>query len=324
MRPTRFGVQGGVFYLVMVVAFYSAPYSNLFFLLLSFLTLLGLEGLRSAWRNLRDVTAEVGELDPVPTGGSVRLPLELRAPAPVRMQVAAALRLVDGTELRGRVDLLDERAGLNLTGTPRSRGVYPLAGGRIESTHPFGLARMLRRFEASGELVVYPAPRVLLEGRSAAEVLDEILGQGQPGGADLQPTNLRDHRPGDGLRRIHWRATARRSRLVVTEWEGGSGQGLEVVLDRRCAPDELETALETISAMVHLGRSNKETLRIHSQDLAATFGPGQRPWADALRFLATATTIPAGDVSPPPASSSVARLPHRGEPAYATSTAGAA
>ena len=32
------------------------------------------------------------------------------------------------------------------------------------------------------------------------------------------------------MRRIHWKASARRDRLVVTEWEGGGGTGAEVVL----------------------------------------------------------------------------------------------
>ena len=44
MRPTRFGIKSVVFYLVMLGAFFAAPYSNLFFLLLAFLTLAGAFG----------------------------------------------------------------------------------------------------------------------------------------------------------------------------------------------------------------------------------------------------------------------------------------
>ena len=39
MRPTLFGVRAAVFYVVMLAAFYATHYSNLFFLLLAFLTL---------------------------------------------------------------------------------------------------------------------------------------------------------------------------------------------------------------------------------------------------------------------------------------------
>ena len=70
--------------------------------------------------------------------------------------------------------------------------------------------------------------------------------------------------PGDSLRAVHWRATARRGRLVVREWEAAGGQGLEVVLDRRCAPAELEEALEALSALVHVARARKGSLRVRT------------------------------------------------------------
>ena len=51
----RLTIHGAVFWTVMCGAFYAAPYSNLFFLLLGFLTLLGLGGVVGARRNMRDV-----------------------------------------------------------------------------------------------------------------------------------------------------------------------------------------------------------------------------------------------------------------------------
>lgn len=309
MRLTRFGFHSGIFYLVMVGAFFAAPYSNLFFLLLGFLTLLLAFGLVGAWRNLRGVGATLVDLRPVASGSPVQVPLELDAPRPTRFHVGARLELADGQALTGRVDLLEESATLTLESSALPRGCYVVERAELESSHPFGLFRMRRGFEAPSELVVYPSPRALLEGRSSVEALDDLLGRADPGAGDLQPSSLRDHREGDGVRRIHWRASARRDRLVVQEWEGASGNGLEVVLDRRCTPDELEESLETISAMVHLARTNKETLRLHSQDLSATFGESQRPWPEALRFLASTQALPDGAPPPPVTSPTVARLP---------------
>ena len=74
MRLTRFGFQGVAFYLVMFGAFFATPYSNLFFLLLGFLTLLGAFSVVAAYRNLGGVTGAVPELRPVPSGADVAVP----------------------------------------------------------------------------------------------------------------------------------------------------------------------------------------------------------------------------------------------------------
>ena len=47
MKPTALGVKAFLFYLLLVTAFFAAPYANHFFLLLSFLTILG--ALNLAW-----------------------------------------------------------------------------------------------------------------------------------------------------------------------------------------------------------------------------------------------------------------------------------
>ena len=309
MRPTRFGLQSLVFYLAMLGAFFAAPYSNLFFLLLGFITLLGALGIWATPRNLRHVTAALGPLPTVPSGTGICVPVRLHAPRPTRFQVGVRLRLGGGRELTAEAELLDETATVALRGAPLPRGCYPIERARVESAHPFGLFRAQRAFDAPDELIVYPAPCAVPEGRSAVEAFGQLLGCAHPGSGDLQPASLRDHRDGDGVRRVHWRASARRQRLVVQECEGGASEGLEIVLDRRCGADELEESLATISALIEVARTSKETLRIHSQDLSQTYGDGQCAWVEALHFLARAQPLPDHAAAPPPTSPNVARLP---------------
>lgn len=311
MRLTRFGLHGLLFHGVMVGAFLASPYSNLFFLLLAFLTLAGLAGALGAWRNLRGVTGELGELPPVAAGTPLHVPLALRADAPARFGVEAVLRLEGGARLAGRVERLEGSATLSLAGEPLPRGCHALREAFASAIHPFGIVRTRRALalRPGAELVVYPAPLEALVGRTAGQALDELLGRTDPGPGDLQPAGLRDHRASDGVRGVHWRASARRGSLVVTEWEGASGCGLEVLLDRRAAPDELERALSAISALVLLARAGKESLSLATQGLRATFGPGQRPWSEALRFLARAQALPADGPAPPAVSPAVLRLP---------------
>jgi uncharacterized protein (DUF58 family) len=319
MRLTRFGLHGGLFHVALVAAFFGSSYSNLFFLLLGFLTLVGLGGVLAARRNLHGVNATAPDLAPSPTGTAVHASIDVHAPRPTRFGVHARISLSRGAdqtelaELVGRVECLDGCANLSLQCPPLARGRYSVQRAYIESIHPFGLVRVRREFTGPRELLVYPRPLERFAGRTLLEVQRELLGRDDPGAGDLQPVSLRDHTERDGSRGIHWRASARRGRLVVQEWEGGSGSGLELLLDRRCAPEALEEALATISSLVHLARTSKDTLRLHSQGLSSSFGDGQRPWDDALRFLACAEALPPSGPAPPIVSPSVTRLPRAPE-----------
>ncbi len=311
MRPTRFGFKALAFYAAMVMAFYAMPYSNPFFLLLGFLTLIGAFGILGARRNLRDVTATFGTPDPIPSGATARVPVELANSTRPRFDLSAHLQLASGERISGHIPLLRGRTAVGLESPALPRGCYPITGAVVESRHPFGLITCRAQFalEQDAELVVYPSTTEALEGRSASSALEDLIMGGIAEAGDLQPAGLRDHREGEGMRGVHWRASARRGHLVVQEWEGGRGQGLEVVLDRRASDEDLERALATLSAIVEVARANKETLRLHSQGLSATYGEGGAPWAEALRFLASTSTVPAGGPAPPVTSRSVLRLP---------------
>ncbi len=309
MRLTLFGLQGLAFYVVILGAFYATPYSNPFFLLLGFLTLLGASSLLSTRRNVRDVTLELGEFKPVVSGAEVRVPARVTADGRPRFGITVKIELEGGQILEGRVDLLEGQANLAVQGPPMPRGAYAAKRAWVESTHPAGLFRAMTDIAPPTPLLVYPAPTEYADGHSTSQTLGDLLGTSESVAGDLQPGGLRDHRQGDEVRAIHWRASARRGRLVIQEWEAGTAQGLEVVLDRRCESADLEQALSTISALVQLGHTNKETLRLHTQDLSANYGDGHLQWSEALRFLAEAQSLPANGPPPPAASPSVARLP---------------
>lgn len=310
MRLTAFGFKGVLFYLALVLAFFATPYSNLFFLLIGFLSLQWVLSAFWTQRNARGATAEVGEIEPVTAGSPPVVRARVCASGGTRYQIAVELELECGAQVRGQADVLEGEAEVLVRVPPLPRGVHRFRGARVVSTYPLGLLAVRRAIEAPAELVVYPVPAALAEARSTGEALAEALGERLTGAGDLQPAGLRDHRAGDEARAVHWRATARRGSLVVKELEGGGGEGLEVLVDRRCSPEELDEALAIVSAVVLLAREKKELLVLHSQGLQATFGHGHRPWREALRFLAAAETLPAGAPAPPPVSPGVVRLPH--------------
>jgi len=122
---------------------------------------------------------------------------------------------------------------LTLTLRPRNRGLYNLRGWRIESDFPFGILNAGRKFEHNARLTVYPR----------FDPLDRIaMPQGrrqQPGGVayvanrgeSIEYIGNREYRPGDNVRDIDWRATARLSRPIVREYREEFFLRAAIVLD---------------------------------------------------------------------------------------------
>ena len=124
------------------------------------------------------------------------------------------------------------------TPTFARRGAYPVGPLRAESGYPFGVVRVSAPLAADDLLRVLPAP-----GRVDREMLRKWLIRG--GGGDgrtrrqvARPTpgtgdvrGVRPYRPGDGLRDVHWRSSARRGSLLVREYDHPDPLDLVVVVD---------------------------------------------------------------------------------------------
>ena len=189
---------------------------------------------------------------------------------------------------------------------PLSRGVYPVQRARVVSSWPFGIFRARVPLAAQGHIVVYPAPLGADGGGGAGE---GDASAAVPVDGMIQPSGLREFRPGDDPRRIHWKASARKRGLVLLEWEGGTGSGPEVVLDRRAPSDAFEHGLRLLAGLALKAKDGKEPLKLHAQGLEATFGPGHRPWDELFEYLAEVQPLDAGGPPPPPAGGHAVRLP---------------
>jgi uncharacterized protein (DUF58 family) len=308
--PTAIGWKGLVFQAALVAAFFAAPYANLFFLLLVFLTLLGGFGYLGTWWNLRGVQGTVETPEAVPAAIPPRIRGWLDVGSRPRYSVSFHLDLEGGTRLELPVGRIHGRGRQSVQGeSPRlPRGVYRVERASLVSTWPFGFFRARRGLPSPGELVVYPTPTFRSTGREGGLSGDLASLTGLPDSA-LQPSSLREYLPGDPLQRVHWKASARRGELVIQEWEGGTGSGYEVVLDRRTSPATLETCLSLVSGLGHAARDEEEVLTLHTQGLVASYGGTRQPWTDLWRSLAGAETLPATSPPPPAASPEVPRLP---------------
>lgn len=119
-----------------------------------------------------------------------------------------------------------------IRGLQRGRArVGPLT---VTLTDPFGMSVLARSFTTTNSVAV--TPRIVALGSSAASRAPGGEGESlfralaSRGDDDLLP---REHRAGDDVRRIHWRATARQGELMVRREEQAWHSSVIVILDDR-------------------------------------------------------------------------------------------
>jgi uncharacterized protein (DUF58 family) len=129
------------------------------------------------------------------------------------------------------------RAGQSATAHCRllagKRGAYQLGPPQVTGSDPLGLFRARRRLTGRSEVVVYPTPIELGYGAYAGGVAYgglQVARSALPGDG-VESHSVREYMPGDELRRIHWKSTARRGRLAVMEFDPSLTGDLTLVLD---------------------------------------------------------------------------------------------
>lgn len=120
------------------------------------------------------------------------------------------------------------RSEFELTRRAASRGVAETVTFRLESRSPIGLVTAGRDVVGRQRLVVHPQVVEPLRPRARSGTDDEAVDP-RPG-AGLDIAQVRDWRPGDDPRRVHWRSTARRGRLVVAERGSGPARALDLLV----------------------------------------------------------------------------------------------
>ncbi len=146
-----------------------------------------------------------------------------------------------------------EQTALTYTVHPLKRGVHKLGPIWLATTDAAGLFRFRRRAGEAAELVVHPAPAPVPNLRLGG---DPAMGAHQPtrrpaqDGADFH--SVREYVPGDDLRRIHWKSTARLGVFNVLEFEQSLSSGVTLILDLNADGDVGEGRRNTVEYAVKL------------------------------------------------------------------------
>lgn len=134
---------------------------------------------------------------------------------------------------------------------PLRRGLYRWEGVIVEGTDALGLITKRKEYEtAPAEMLVVPAPIPLaVELPTAGGWGISEAESGQTRGAGLDPWGIREYAPGDSLRSVHWRSTARTGRLLVREFEAGSHAVAAFLVQRSPGSDVGEGPMSSLDLM---------------------------------------------------------------------------
>jgi uncharacterized protein (DUF58 family) len=144
---------------------------------------------------------------------------------------------------------------------PTKRGRFEIGPGSTVITDPFGLARAPDRPLAKSFLLVFPPYETLLPMGAASPASIEGTPQPiAPTGAGDDFFTMREYQPGDDVKKIHWRTTARQGRMMVRQEDRPSEPQAMILLDdrrrvharRADGADSFEAAISSAASLIHL------------------------------------------------------------------------
>ena len=151
---------------------------------------------------------------------------------------------LSGVNIVGRGEVKQWRVQTTCT----QRGVFTLGPWELVTGDPFGIFRVRQAYRHSTEILVYPplaalSPELLPRQRQ----LGDLQRLNHATSAEtIEMATTRQYLPGDPLRRVHWRTTARHNKLFVKVFEPEASSTVWLVPD--------------LNASVHLGAGADSSL----------------------------------------------------------------
>ena len=149
-------------------------------------------------------------------------------------------------------------------------GAYVLGGARLRAHDRFGVLLYEQRLEPDLPLKVYPHAESLSELLRPQET--QVFSGNQVArarGEGIEFADLRPFSPGDRLRRVNWRASARRGELWVNEAHPERNADIVLFLDtfaeaRRGGPGTLDLAVRAAGSLAERYLRNKDRVGLVS------------------------------------------------------------
>ncbi|MCX6360940.1 MAG: DUF58 domain-containing protein [Armatimonadetes bacterium] len=243
MRVTPGGVSGiKRLFIVFAVGFLAATgaAANSFLLcyMAAMLLLLPAVSFLMGRRAVRGIRVTRTAPESVWTGDAVEITLSVQGGSGmlypllrVRDELPTALQ-PDG-DLEAQVTAGADGARATYSALVRRRGVHRFDRAVAMASDPLGVVDFHLSLPAETLIVAYPRPEPIqwlsLPGAERYGAVD--MARATARGAGVDPDGARPYEPGDPLRRMHWRATARTGVLNVKEFEEARSLSALLVLD---------------------------------------------------------------------------------------------
>lgn len=280
--PTRFGYLYAVMLFVLMLA--AINYQNSMAFVMTFLlTAIGIVSLWQTHKNLLGLSIELKTPQPVFQGEHLELFFKLGNPLHAT-KFALGIQYLLSPPVYARVNP-DDSCLLQLTLPANQRGVYTPAGITIFTRYPTGLfhAWGVLRFDAP--ILIYPAPRydlrlrqALMEGQSGGQTVDTSDGDDFAG--------LREHRTGESLRHISWKAYAQGRGMLTKTFQSHASPAIWINWDDMTA-DSIDGKLGQMTALIVQAEQDgrKYGMKLPNLIVEQETGPSHRAYC--LQQLAT-------------------------------------
>jgi uncharacterized protein (DUF58 family) len=183
---------------------------------------------------------------------------------------------------------------------PLKRGILHFDSVAVARPDPFMLFRAFSVVKAPGAITIlpkrYPLPAIALPGslqyQHGGVALAAAIGESE------EFVSLRDYRPGDPLRRIHWRSWAKAGRPVVKEFQDEFFVRHALILDTFTEPDNLTVFEEAVSVAASFActidtqESLLDLLFVGPQAFCFTIGRGVAHADQMMEILAAVNPSP--------------------------------
>jgi uncharacterized protein (DUF58 family) len=179
------------------------------------------------------------------------------------------------------------------------RGIFDVAPVEVTRRDAFELFRLSRRHGRFERIWVYP--RMLPFHRLPAGQTRNIEGPS----SDTSPQGnitfhrLREYVPGDDLRLVHWRSSARAGHLLVKHNVDTSQPFTVVLFDQRPSlytEESFEQAVDVAASVLVTSAANKAPVELRSTDGTAIGGPRLRDVTPLIDHLTGIRADPAGSL----------------------------
>ncbi len=179
--------------------------------------------------------------------------------------------------------------------TPKKRGLLNLTELYLGIPSATGLTYSIVKKQIPDSMLILPERvpinRYEFPGVSSPE--SGTMAKGLFGGSEDEFLSLRDYRPGDPLKQIHWPSSAKTKKLIVKETQNVSRARCGIILDVSCkAEDALEfEKLISIATSIACQTEDKpidlDFLFVGQKAHCFSTGPGQGDLDQLMKILAT-------------------------------------